>query len=223
MDRPAGCVLWSNRIFLLLFAALATAQASGPKITFTFDFPGSLPDHYVITLASDGHGTYAGRGKLAADSDDSSFQSEFTIPAATTSRVFALAAKAKYFESDLDSKKKGLASTGAKTLAYEDGQRSHQSTYNFSTMAPVQELTQFFQNLATTMEFGRRLDYYHHYQKLALADELQRMEEMAKGNNLGDLETVGPILQQIVDDPTVINAVRARAQRLLAQAGTEGK
>ena len=69
------------------------------------------------------------------------------------------------------------------------------------------------------MEFGRRLQYFHRYQKLALDDELKRMEDMAHENSLEELSAVGPILKQIAEDPSVINPVRARAERLLARAG----
>jgi acyl-CoA reductase-like NAD-dependent aldehyde dehydrogenase len=70
-----------------------------------------------------------------------------------------------------------------------------------------------------TLEFGRRLEYDHRYQKLALDAELKRMEEMAKSKNLDELQAVGPILSQIAADTSVINMVRARAQRLLAMGG----
>ena len=46
------------------------------------------------------------------------------------------------------------------------------------------------------------------------------MEEMWKQNTLGELQAIAPMLQQIVNDTSLINPVRARAQRLLAQAGT---
>ena len=63
------------------------------------------------------------------------------------------------------------------------------------------------------------LQYFHHYQKLALDEELKRMETMANDNNLQELPAVVPILQQIVSDNSVINPVRARAQRMIERAG----
>src|SRR5205085_5598141 len=87
-----------------------------------------------------------------------------------------LAKRAHYFDGKIDSKKKGNAPTGTKTLAYKDDKRSSEGTYNYSPNAAVQELTGTFQGLSTTLEFGHRLEYYHPYQKLALADELKRME-----------------------------------------------
>ena len=134
------------------------------------------------------------------------------------SRIFDLAKKAGYFERELDSKKK-VASTGEKTLRYKDGPKDTTQTYNYSTNPAVQQLTQIFEDLSTTMEFGRRLDYYHHYQKLALDEELKRMEDMQRENSLAEVAAVAPMLNQIVADSTLINPVRARAQRILAKAG----
>jgi hypothetical protein len=79
----------------------------------------------------------------------------------------------------------------------------------------VQQLTVLFQNVAATLEYGRRIAYYHRYQKLALDDELKRMEAQARSNELSELQAVQPVLQEIFDDTSVINVVRARAQRLV--------
>ena len=216
-----------RRIGLLLillclgFRFFALAQdAKTASVGFTLDFPQSIPDHYSITVTSDGHAEYNSTGKLTPDSEPPDpFQLEFTISSATRQKIFDLTAKAKYFDGKVDSGKRNLASTGKKVLTYHDGQRSSQAEYNYSPIPAVQELTTLFQNISTTLEFGRRLDYYHHYQKLALEEELKRMEEMTREHSLDELQAVAPILQQIATDQSVINVSRARAQRLLAFSG----
>jgi hypothetical protein len=75
-----------------------------------------------------------------------------------------------------------------------------------------------FQNVAATLEYGRRLTHYHRYQKLALSDELKRMEDQARAGDLGELDAVRSVLQDIYDDQSVINVVRARAQRIMEMA-----
>lgn len=187
-------------------------------VGFSFSFPGSQPEHYGISIPARGNATYYSDGKLTPDSDNDPFRVEFSISEPTRARLFDLAKRANYFDGELDSKKKGLASTGVKTLIYKDAQHTREATYNYSQAPAVQELTRSFQNLSTTLEFGRRLDYYHRYQKLALDEELKRMEEMAKQNSLEELGAVAPMLEQIANDQSVINPVRARAQRLLAKA-----
>lgn len=207
--------------FLVLVLGLsfsARAQDAG-LVTFTLDFPGSEPSHYVITVSSDGHSTYESDGKLSPDSEADPFHLDFSVSPDTSRTIFDLARKAHYFQGPIDSNKKRLASTGVKTLTYKDAQQSGTGTYNYSLLPAVQQITQLFQNLSTTLEFGRRLQYYHHYQKLALDEELKRMEQMANENELTELPAVVPILQQIANDSSVINPVRARALRLIERAG----
>ena len=196
----------------------ARAQDAG-LVTFTLDFPGSEPSHYVIAVSSDGHSTYESDGKLSPDSEADPFHLDFSVSPDTSGTIFDLAKKAHYFQGQIDSNKKRLASTGVKTLTYKDAQQSGTGTYNYSLLPAVQQITQLFQNLSTTLEFGRRLQYYHHYQKLALDEELKRMEQMANENELAELPAVVPILQQIANDSSVINPVRARALRLIERAG----
>lgn len=231
-------------LFLSSFIAYAQAQAPA-VVTFTVDFPASEPAHYSIRVQSDGACRYQSGSRLSADSietdshdndsrgndfhgndsrgddshDNDSFDLDFTLSAETRQKIFGLAAKAGYFQKDVDSHRKGMAFTGKKTLSYKDAQRSGESTYNYSAISAVQDITSLLQGLAATLEFGHRLEYDRHYQKLALDEELKRMEEMAHSNQLIEITAVQPILDQIIADQSVINVTRARAQRLLERAG----
>jgi hypothetical protein len=169
-----------------------------------------------------GKARYQSSGKTFSDSDSDqtdNFDYEFTISPARRERIFVLSEKLNYFQNDLDSHRKKMAFTGKKTLAYKDAQRSGESTYNYSSNLSVQELTELFQGLSATLEFGHRLEYDRRYQKLALADELKSMEELARNTPPVEIQAIAPILQQIVADPGVINVSRARAQRLLERGG----
>jgi hypothetical protein len=213
--RPALRIVFT---LLALVCSLAANAQEVPTVSFGFSFPGSEPERYEIVVPLQGEATYASDGKLTANSDSDDFKAAFPLSEAARGRIFDLAKRTGYFQGELDSKKK-VASTGAKTLKYKDEQKSTTQTYNYSTIAAVQQLTQLFQDLSTTMEFGRRLDYYHRYQKLALDEELKRMEDMQRDNSLAEVAAVAPILNEIVTDSTLINPVRARAQRILAKAG----
>ncbi len=205
---------------LILSSLLACSQTEGPAVvTFTLDFPTSQPEHYSIRVQSDGAARYQSSGRIAADSDETdSFDLAFTVTTETRQRIFDLTAKAGYFQKDVDSHHK-VAFTGKKTLTYGDAQRRGESTYNYSSNPAVQDLTNLFQSLSATLEFGHRLQYDRQYQKLALDEELKRMEEMARSTSLVEVAAIQPILDQIIADPSVINVTRARAQRLLERAG----
>jgi hypothetical protein len=208
-------------ISLFLFAVTAFGQAPPSTVSFTFDFPGSQPDHYIIAVSPDGQATYDSSGRFDNDSEPpEDFKLKLTLSPSTAQRVFDLSKRANYFQGKVDSGKKNLASTGTKTLAYQDGQRSTTATYNYSQNPVIQNLTALFQNLSTTLEFGRRIEFYRRYQKLALDDELKRLEAMSKQNSIEELSALGPILQQIANDQSMINPVRMRAERLLAKGST---
>jgi hypothetical protein len=218
MPRPFQlvCLL----IFSSILAYSQTEVQAPAVVTFTLDFPTSQPEHYSIRVPSDGSARYQSSGRLPPDSDETdSFDLDFTVAAQTRQKIFELAAKADYFQKDVDFQHKNLAFTGKKTLTYGDARRSGESTYNYSAHPAVQQLTSLMQSLSATLEFGHRLQYDRHYQKLALDEELKRMEEMARTNQLVEVTAIQPILDQIVADPSVINLTRARAQRLLARAG----
>lgn len=206
--------------FLLLNAVLGYARDPA-SITFSLDFPNSSPEHYVISVQSDGRAHYQSSGKISPDSDvRDDYQTDFTFSDSNSARIFDLASKAHYFSGKIDSGNKKLAFTGAKRLAYQDGRHDSSAEYNFSSLQPVQELTTMFQNVAATLEFGRRLTYFHKYQKLALDDELKRMEDQARRGDLAELQALKPVLQQIYDDSSVMNVVRARARRIMEMPPT---
>jgi hypothetical protein len=214
--RVCGLLL----LISLTLCVVAYGQQPAATLSFTLDFPGANPSHYELVVANDGQGSYTSNGKFdenseAADPAPLQFQVSENIRA----QIFDLAKRAHYFSGKVDSGHKNIANTGAKTLAYKDASHNSQATYNYSPLQPVEQLTSIFQNLSTTMEFGRRLVYLHKYEKLALDGELKRMEELQQENSLGDVQVIAPELKEIADDSSVMNVSRARALRMLNRAG----
>jgi len=198
------------------------AAASTAMVTFTLDFPESNPEHYSIAVDAAGRARYECIGTIAEDADKESYRAEFQVSAGNREKIFDWARQARYFAGEIDSGNRKLASTGTKLLSYQDGQRSNAARYNYSNLAAVQQLTTLFQNMAGTQEYGRRLAYFHRYQKLALDEELKRMETQARNNELSEIQGVAPVLQEIFEDTSVINVVRARAKELIEMGGAAG-
>jgi len=225
---------FSIQVCLAMFAFAATsslslsqhsadAATSLPVITFTFDFPQSNPEHYSISVDATGHARYECTGKITEDSEEQVYKSEFEMSAESRRRIFEWAKQAQYFGGKLDSGNRKVAFAGRKILSYQDSQRSFTARYNYSNVAAVQQLTTLFQNMAGTLEYGSRLSYYHRYQKLALDDELKHMEAQAKGSEISELQAVAPALQEIVEDTSVLNGVRARAKQLIEMGNNASK
>jgi len=204
--------------FLLLLSARAIA-ADPATVTFSLDFPNSDPEHYSISVNSDGHARYECSAKISPESEDrQAYQTEFDVASSNRGRIFDLAAQAHHFSKKVDSGNTKLAFTGAKKLVYHDAQETNTAEYNYSSMPAVQQLTILFQGIASTLEYGRKLTYYHRYQKLALDEELKQMESQARNNQLVELQAVEPVLKQLYDDTSVMHVVRARAERLMEMA-----
>jgi hypothetical protein len=207
---------------VLISVGLSAAAQDAPPATvsFGFNFPGSDPEQFTLSVGSDGHSIYDSDGKLTPQSDAGDpFHFEFTISQASRDHIFDLAKRANYFTAEVDTKRPNLAFMGKKTLAYKDAQHDTHVAYNYTIIPEVQELTAYCQHLSETLEFGRRLEFYRRYQKLALDDELKRMEEMVQSNQLSELSAIAPILQKVAKDPTILNMDRARALRVLNKAG----
>jgi hypothetical protein len=207
-------------LIALPFCLAVFGQTPTASVSFKLDFPGAEPSHYEIVIPNEGVGSYTSNGKFDDKSDPADTAPlQFEISENVRKQVFDLAKKSHYFAGKIDSGQKNIANTGAKTLSYKDASHNSQATYNYSILQPITELTSIFQNLSTTMEFGRRLVYLRKYQKLALDDQLKRMEEMQRENSLGDVTAIAPVLKDIANDSSVMNVSRARALRLLATAG----
>jgi hypothetical protein len=213
-------------VVALLLASSAASQSpeaasanvpSSPVVTFTFDFPQSSPDHYSLSVDADGKGSYvSGEQPKSSDDADQSFRYDFKVSDATRNQILQLAQRANYFQGQLEHGKGKIANTGMKTLSYKDSQKNNSATFNYTNNPAAQELTRIFQSISTTMDFGERLQHFHRYQKLALDEELKRMQEMLNGNSLMEVQALAPILKQIVQDQSVVNPTRARAERILA-------
>lgn len=206
--------------FFGLFLANAAAKDSSATVSYKQDFPQSNPEHFEITVGADGQGSYSSNGQLSSATqpgDPETFQ--FALSNNIREQIFSLAQKAHYFSGKVDSGNGNIANTGKKTLSYKDEKQSGEATYNYSPVPAIQQLTSIFQNLSTTLEFGRRLTFFHKYQKTAIDEDLKRMEDLQRSNNLGDIHTIATVLNSIANDQTVMNISRSRARRLLASAG----
>jgi hypothetical protein len=221
MRAISGWGVFGAALSLVFLSGFVVTQtpASGvvpaATVNFTLDFPLSEPTHYSIAVDSNGHASYECTVKDQEGSEEQPYRAEFNVSDVNRRRIFEWAKQAKYFSGKVDSGNRKLAFTGDKILSYQDGQQSYTAHYNYSGLEPVRQLTALFQGMEATLDYGRRLAYYHRYQKLALDDELKRMEAQARNNELSEIQSVEPVLQSIVEDNSVINMVRARARALI--------
>jgi len=193
-----------------------------PTVTFTFDWPSIEPHRYIISVDSSGHAVYQSWTADAAAGQSSAgdpYMLKFTASAAARDRIFALARQLKYFNGDFEYRKHRVAATGDKTLAYADPDKQYETRYNWSENAGIGELTALFQGMSTTIESGRRLERLHRFERLGLDEELKNLEHLAGEHTATELQLIAPILQQLAEDPAVLNIARQRARHILQIAG----
>jgi hypothetical protein len=193
-----------------------------PTVTFTFDWSSIEPHRYTIAVDSSGHAAYqswTADPAAAQSSADDRYLLKFTVSSAARDRILALARQLKYFNGDFEYRKHRIAFTGDKTLAYADPGRQYETRYNWSENAGIGELTALFQGISTTIESGRRLARMHRFDLLGLDEELKNLEGLALEHRAIELPIIAPTLQQIAEDPRVMNIARQRARHILLIAG----
>ncbi|MFB3915658.1 MAG: hypothetical protein ACE14M_02945 [Terriglobales bacterium] len=202
-----------------------------PTVAFDFVLKGVNPLHYAITVDSTGRAAYRDDEPKLEDKTGEPYLLKFTIPSELASRIFDLTRQANYFQGNFDYKKGRIANMGIKTLRYADGPAvnfgeptngyRHQTSYNWSQNRAIQQLTEIFQDLADTIDYGRKLEFQHRYDKLALDEELKSMEEAQRSGQLLGVQAIAPVLREIASDPAVMNTARQRARKLLASEHIE--
>lgn len=192
-----------------------------PTVTFTFDWASIEPHRYIISVDSSGDAAY--QSWMAESPVEQSVAGEpymlkFTVSGATRDRIFALARQLNYFNGDFEYRKHRVAFTGDKTVAYADPDKQFETRYNWSENPGINELTAQFQGMSTTIESGRRLTRLHRFDRLGLDDELKSLERVAVQHEATELQIIAPILEQLAEDPGVMNIARQRARHILGIA-----
>lgn len=194
---------------------------AAPTVTFTFDWSSIEPHRYVIWVDSSGDAAY--QSWMVEPTAEQSIAGEpyilkFTVAVATRDRIFALASRLNYFKGDFEYRKHRVAFTGDKTVAYADPDKQYQTRYNWSENPGINELTALFQGMSTTIESGRRLTRLRRFDRLGLDEELKNLEHVAVEHQATELQIIVPILEQLAEDPGVMNIARQRAQHILGIA-----
>jgi hypothetical protein len=208
---------------LLIFTLAGRAQSAPfpdatvpaqPKNEVRFDFArnGVPVPSYTLKVGSDGAGSYTAEDK--SSSTPQHIAREFNLTPATTKRIFRLA-QAVHPDS-CASKAKNIADTGAKTLTYVASGVASSCTYNFTEAKDIEALTDIFQGMAETMDFGRRVDFLRRFDRLGLDDTIEVLKQEVSAGRALEIGTIAPSLHAVASDPAVMQRVRAKAVALLA-------
>ena len=220
---------WGPFVFwCAAFLAALVPQAQSPELTpavptITFDrvWEAFTPQSVNITVQATGPAKYISRNPFKPPEEaDPDYVLAFTMSPANAEKLFRDAKAANYFNGDFRFKKHTVSSTGKKTLTYADPARHFETTYDYSENKAIQEITDIFFGISSTIEYGRKLQFLRRFDKLGLEAELKGMENAAENHNLAELHIIAPTLESIANDATVLNIARQRAKRLVARANS---
>jgi len=215
----------------LAFFLFSLAQESPPappatdeaSVWFNFEWNQGIPwQKYSIRVQSDGQTHFNGTPNPSQVGDTGPVQQDLLMSETNRQKIFESARRLNYFQGDFDSHLKHIAQTGTKTLMYKSAQVQGSSTYNYSQNPDVQQLTQLFLGLATTIDYGGKLAWSYRYDKLGLDQRLRELEEMQADHQVVELSAIEPMLRKIASDPNLMHISRQSARRLLKTLGASG-
>ena len=218
----------------------SVAQQPDATVVFRLFWKQAHPSKYTITVHRSGQAEYVSEdpglnppqerntpvesnAEQTVQSEDAASQDALRKPfqasEALRQKIFALAERTHFFEGEFEFTKHAVANTGKKTLSYSDGSHKTSTTYNYSEDLSIQELTDIFQGISSTVEGGQRLEYDRRFDKLSLDQDLKALEEESNQGRLQEVQVIAPILRRLANDRTVLHIAQMRAERILKKAG----
>jgi len=114
---------------------------------------------------------------------------------------------------------KGIASTGKKLLTYYRDGHSLGCTFDYADDATLNGVADAFESIASTLQFGERLQHDLRYDRLGLDAEIDALLEENSAGRAIEMQSIATTLQAIIDDDRVLERVRRKAAHLLESAG----
>jgi hypothetical protein len=194
------------------------------EVNFEFERPGLAVPRFTLLLRENGTGVYKAeqtevtptgtsmRGEAAQHVDRTILLSPETI-----AKVFKAARELNYFNVECASKAKNIANTGKKTLNYSGADGHGSCVYNYSENKNVEMVGDTFIAIAYTLDEGRRLEFLHRYDRLGLDAEMAGLAQQIDEGRALEVGTISQTLAAIADDTAVMQRVRLRATKMLAQ------
>ena len=185
-----------------------------PTVIFTSVLWAADPSYYSIAIDSTGTATY----QSAPDSIGKTgvpYTLEFQVSDRTRRVTFNVARQLGYFGDKAQQVVSSPQAGSVRTLAYHDSTIRHQITYSSSSDSEIDELTSVFEEISVTLEFGRRLSYFHQHDSGRLNGELDRLQASTERRTVRELQAIAAVLRSIASDDRLDSGLRHKAEMLL--------
>ena len=147
--RCNGCAGYGCNAGVVAVTA-ARKRRSRRWLRLRWTFPNRILEHYSIAVDAAGHARYECTGKVAEDSEEQPYRTEFQCRRGIASGSSSGRNRRGILPGQIDSGNRKLAFTGTKVLSYQDGAAvQHGASITIRSSAAVQQLTALFQNMAS--------------------------------------------------------------------------
>jgi len=208
-----------------------TIAEADSVVEIEFTHPGQSPPHWTLTIHPDGSGHYhsdltgaavteAANSENLLLPDSSSVDRDIRVSARFARHFFDTAKRNKFFNEECESHLR-VAFTGWKNLSYRGPDGSGSCRFSYSLNKEIDSLGNSLLSVAEAIRIGEKLRLLLQHDRLGLDQE---MENLALADADGRVEQIGVIrgiLEQLRDDPRVLERVKKRARSLLAHADEE--
>ena len=201
----------------LWWGLAAEAQSSAPAfaLTATYEREGLPVPQWAFRIAPDGAVDYTSHHAAPGMTDA---PVHFQLSPSGAAKLGKWLADAHELV-PCETKTKGLARMGTKTLTYTPaGGMAVTCTYNYTDNRPLTQVSEYLTQASTTVEEGMTIDRLHRYDRLGLDPVLIRLATAAKEGHAPELGAIRPSLESLVADDAVLERVRLRAAELLELA-----
>lgn len=188
-----------------------------PTLVFSSVFWSANPSYYSIAIDSAGTATYQS-APASVEMTGVPYTVEFHVSDRTRRAIFNMAQTLDFFRDPIQVTTGSPEIAVVRTLAYYDASFQSQVTFTASSDPNLQEITSILEETCETLEFGRRLNYFHEHDRRKLEPELVTMQNRIERHRLRDLQALAPALTGIASDGALEQSVRQRAQDLLNHA-----
>ena len=206
-----GLAIW---IALAVPAAFAQDGSAGRTVTFSKEFPGSVPPYYSVTVRENGATVY----KVEPEDDQ---PVEFELPADVVRQIFELAGKLASSPGRSFESKRRVANMGKKTVEVREGAEPFTVSFNHTEVPEAVDLLGIFERISTTEQHLLRLEYLARFDRLGVVKALLQLEVDLDGGRLIGAAQLVPMLEQIRNDRAIAQIAKGRAAQILGKIQAE--
>ena len=209
---------------LAMAFALPVHADAGAVVKVEFSNPGLYPAQWTLVLHPDGNGHFHAEGGTRPDSDSETIapariDRDVTLSENFTNRIFQTVHDPHVLHGKCESHLK-VAFQGLKKITYSGPDAEGGCEFNYSSNKEIQQLGDSLVAVGSTLIEGARLELLYQHDPLGLDKAIQYVVEASDDGRLQQICTIRGILEQLEDDPRVLDRVRKRARLLLARAGS---